>query len=93
MRPALLVVDSLYSLVDLEPVAAAALTAAPRANSPREALERLRARQADFEAAQAPASAPARHLHARLQKPGASVQQPDPQTTGAVAARLHFNER
>ena len=53
---ALLVVDSLHGLVDLEPVAAAALAAAPRANSPQEALERLRAWQADFEAAQAPAT-------------------------------------
>ena len=52
----LLVVDSLHGLVGLEPVASAALAAAPRAVTPAQALERLREWQVDFEAAQAPAT-------------------------------------
>ena len=51
-RP-LRVLDSLQGLVGLEPVAPAA---APHTVTPAQALERLRAWQADFEAAQAPAT-------------------------------------
>ncbi|WP_298188555.1 hypothetical protein, partial [Metallibacterium sp.] len=37
---------------------------------------------------QHPLLRPTRHHHVRFRNPGASVQQPNRQTTGAVAARL-----
>lgn len=52
----LLVVDSLTGLIGCEPVAVHALAEAPRSLSATEAIERLRVWQADFEAAQAPAT-------------------------------------
>ena len=54
--PQLLVLDSLHGLAGIEPVAPAALAAAPHVLTPAQAFERLRVWQADFKAAQASAT-------------------------------------